>query len=393
MAEQEQQDAATGEPTDDLGWEFVDDTIQQTDPLDEEAREMLAEAEGAEKPAAEPPAAKPPATAKTPAKVPADDETAEQAQPAKAPESADPAKAEADAPESPEAAATPDAADDAVPEYPAWEFRADGAAHVAPGSLAGSNGVFFPNGDPMRWLQQRLATAHHHDHQWRDMLARAKAEGEQLLQTAKAKEAAADVIVQQMTELATRGEDEAWEWFQQFRSKLPTLLAQAEKAQVAAERDSLKQVQDRQTAEQEQQRLRAQIDTALDRLVEHYGAQEEFKGVDPQQVRQRLGRLLPAIVYQDDAGEYMVNYGVVEDEFRLLAKASAAPAKAVGQANQQQVTHRESKAPPSVAASRGKQPGSKLPAVPNFKNKKEMLRWLEGSDADRHASELLKTLE
>lgn len=293
-------------------------------------------------------------------------------------------------------------------QFPVFSYKADGKQQEVPGAYVAENGVFFTP-KAMTWLKDQLATAFAHNGSWQRELAKAKTAGAQhareeadrqiasKMAAAEAKAKAAQVITERIMALAEGGEEEAWEWFQNFRANLPRLMAEAERAQTKAERDEL----EREKSERVEQDVRRQQEGALTYLVGEYAKQ--YAGVDVERVKARLAQIRDRVFPRDPkTGEPLVDYGVIEDEFKYAAellgeartvRAAARKASAVGQQNAAAVEGAPG-APPAVSAragARGK-PGTPAAGKLRFKSREEFEEYLASGKADADGLEMLRSM-
>lgn len=288
-------------------------------------------------------------------------------------------------------------------QFPKFSYKADGKEHEVEGAHMAENGAFFTP-KALQWLRDQLATAHAHNGSWQRELAKARRAGadeaQRTIETRErqvaARTKAADVITAKMMELAEAGEEVAWDWFQNFRANLPRLLAESERAQTQAERDEI----EREKSERAGQELRRQQDGALDYLMGEYG--KTFPGVDVARIRARLDLVRDRVFPKDPAtGEPLVDYGLIEDEFKYAAemlgaarevRANASKATQAGQANA--AATKTAVAPPAVApraGARGTAPAGGLRGK-KFKTREEFEEYLNSGKADAEALEMLQTM-
>lgn len=341
-------------------------------------------------------------------------------EPKKAPESDQPPAPDAGKPADPAAATEPgketgapapakedpalpaDAAKEpTLDDFPPLAFQGDGKPLTAPGSHVADNGVWFDAEKGLPWLKQQLAIAAAHNGSWQRELRAAKAEGERLTNQAKAREAAADVIVEQINKLAEGDLDAAWAWFEKYRENLPRLLADARSKEVEERQAQLDARENASKQEREDAELGPKMVRALDVLTERYLQQEPFKHLDAKKVRARLGDIAGSVFYRDADKTVMVNYEAVEHVLRFMAedvgearKVAEDTKKAAdaGKANAAAVEPKKAAAPAIPSAS-GAAPARAAagPDMPKFKNKKEQEEWLAGGGSDRWMQEQLKS--
>lgn len=291
----------------------------------------------------------------------------------------------ANAPDAPaELTAPPEAQPDASAEKaPELTYRYESDEVGIPGSAVGEDGGFIPSA-ALPEVQELIALGR--SAREGTIRQRLSESGEALSRQTKLTEAAraeaAHVLsaIDQMIEQGTFGD-----WLENQSQNWQVLKAEAKakgiELQLAEERKA------RETYEQqvERTRLEPQIKSALERTIAHFGQQ---KGLSPQAMRGLFERLntprfrgqIVTQATQDDPvrgvtrGEWLVDYGIVEDEVGWLAQngngqPAASRAEQLAAENARR-TGKPSTAPPTAAA-KGAPAAAAKSVIPKFATAEE----------------------
>lgn len=309
----------------------------------------------------------------------------------KPPSAAPPAESPAPAPEA-QGEPTADAAapageeppepETATEEYSEASYRYDGKDEVIPGSAVGENGAFIPT-EQFQQIQELIALGRSaREGSIRQQLRSHGHEAQRWETQVKAALASSDHVIQaidQMVEAEIRGDAEKGiaKWLEDITRNWPILKEQAKSKRV--ELELAQERSQRESYEQEQERTRRepQIRGVIESQVTHFGQQSGLDVDARKTLVERLNspRFRDQVVHQakeDDPrngirrGEWVVEYGVIEDEVRFFAQAGGGQ-KTVQRAQQLQQENarrqgQPSKAPPVATARRGPAPtAAKLP--------------------------------
>lgn len=349
----------------------------------DQALSTEAPATGAPAPAVEPAAAPEKAPAAAPrdgqgrfTAKPAADELAPVTEPAKAPETTAEPTAEAEA--QPEVEAEPTA--EAAPEL-TYRYESDEVG--IPGSAVGADGGFIPTQQLPEVLELVALGRSAREGTIRQRLSEAGEQVSRQKQFTEAARAEALHVISAIDEMIEKGT--FGDWLQNQAENWAILKADARVKSKEAESAALQEKLTAFEKQEERTRLEPQIRSALENVIGHYGQKHGLNPEAMQRLFERLNspRFRNQIVVQAQAddpvrgikrGEWMVEYGIVEDEVQWFAKngGSKAPADRAAQlqAENERRTGKPSTAPPVATAKRGPAPAAK-PAIPAFKSAEE----------------------
>jgi len=309
--------------------------------------------------------------------------------------------AEGTAPASP--ATADESAPDVLDDFPAWTIRADGEAFEVPGSKIGSNGVWFP-AEALPQLQQLIAEGVANRGTARELRERLQRENTTLrgqLQNApdivKARAFNASIM-----RLLAQGPEAMQAFFEDFNNNRARLVAEAEQAILLQRNEAQTAELNELREEREAARLEPVMSNSLVSVVEDLAGRPEFAGVDANAIYQRLRtpRGLDAVFYEVQPGErpsgpaedefllgqaadgtlYLMNWGVVAQEFQYQAQFRPAPAATpAGATAANAAALAAGRRSPQAATRTGAPPASPAgeETPPKFASKKEMDAWFE----------------
>jgi hypothetical protein len=291
-----------------------------------------------------------------------------------------------------------------VSAFPDWTIRGDGQEFEIPGAKVGSNGVWLPN-DVVPEVAQLLAEGVANRGSARQLRESLQAENRQLRQQLQNHP---DLIRAQAFNKAilaklNEGPEAVQQWLEDFDNSRPRLIAEAEaevlRQQHAATQRELAELRE----ERESATLQPLMEQSLQEAVADFANRPEFAGVDAEMIYERVRspQGLDAVFYevspQDRAqglldGEsllgrapdgtlYVMNWGVIADEFAYQAQirgpapAAAPSAAAAAAANAQALAQPAAQGSAQTVAPTGTPPVPQFPKTPE--GKKQMDKWYE----------------
>lgn len=266
--------------------------------------------------------------------------------------------------------------------YSEASYRYDGKDEVIPGSAVGENGAFIPT-EQFQQIQELIALGRSaREGSIRQQLRSHGHEAQRWETQVKAALASSDHVINainEMVEAEIRGDAEKGiaKWLEDITRNWPILKEQAKSKRVELELAQERSQRESYEQEQERSRREPQIRGVIESQVTHFG---QLSGLDADARKTLVERLnsprfRDQVVHQakeDDPrngirrGEWVVEYGVIEDEVKFFAQAGGGQ-KTVQRAQQLQQENarrqgQPSKAPPVATARRGPAPtAAKLP--------------------------------
>lgn len=289
-----------------------------------------------------------------------------------------------------------------------WEIRADGQDFEIPGTRLGTNGVWIDK-ESVPLVQQLLAEGVANRGSARQLREQLESENVQLRSrlTNDPDIIKAKSFNQQIMRLLASGPEAVQAWLEDFTNNRQALVAQAEQAilrQQVQERDQqLSQLREQQEADQ----LQPVMDDALSNTVSELAARPEFAGVDADLILQRLysPQGLDAVFLEVDPRErprgpnedefylgtssdgklYLMNWGVIVQEFQYQAsiRGAGAPASPAAAAaiNASALAGAPPQGPTTGAPPPGNLPagsGEQMPEFPKTpEGKRQMQQWFD----------------
>lgn len=342
--------------------------------------------------AASAPAAEPAAPAETaPVAQPRDEQGRFSAKPPAA-EPAPEAQAPAEAPEArteptEEAGAEPkpDAEAEAAPRsYPEAAYRYDGADVAIPGSAVGEDGAFIPTAqwpDVQRYLAAGRSALEGSIRQRLGEAGEDRARSQKQVEAALAARDHIFAAIDEMVEKETFGDflqDLAANW----RVLKAEAVSKSKDLELAEER------RQRETREQEaaRQQREPQMRRAVEQYVAHFGQPAGLDAEAQRQLAERLnGPRFRQLIFTQAAddnpvdgtkkGDWLVDYGVIEDEVQFFVRAGGGRKPAADRVKELERENarrmgKPSPAPPTAGARRGPAPAPAV-KIPDFKSAEE----------------------
>lgn len=333
----------------------------ETAPFDADA--LLAELDADE-------AAPSPDETPDPTDAPVETQTSDgQAQsPADAAASASPDEAAAqDSPESPAATAdSPDTTEPDAPQPEPFAFTADAKRVTVEGATVAGDTITMSREAWARQVQPHLAD--------RGTWARQKAGLEQQLKQKSVAEGQAQALVQSIQGLAQMDEEQAIQWALDMRSKMPTLLKDAEIAVLKAQHAPLVEQQQAQQAQLSEQ----EVEQWLDASIHHFLDTPPFQDVRGdtrflERAKRVLGAAFPSYLGPFKDGQYQTNWPLFQalltseaDDARAVTKQQAEQAAALKKyeaaAKANALKTKAKPVPPTISG--GKAAGTTQPSAP-----------------------------
>jgi hypothetical protein len=319
-----------------------------------------------------------------------------------------PAAAPPTPPPAPEPSGQPGAPSSGQPPVPGtpppppatdWSFRADREQHTIPGARVAPDGSLTIPANQVATIRQLLAEGIAHRGSWQEERGQYEA---RIAELEQAVEQHPDVLRarafnERLLALMAQGPEAMAAWLDQFEANRPALLAQAEQAVLQQRLEAAERERTTLAEQYEADRLAPQIEASLQGAVEELAARPEFQSVNAGALYSRLmEHYLNRVCYEVPAtqrrmglkaGEvligqsrdgqklYVLDRGLIEDEFRHWATLSGGAASAARTAVAQNAAALAAGAPPVPVGQGGPaQPG---PQTPVPKTKEELDKWFE----------------
>ncbi len=281
-----------------------------------------------------------------------------------------------------------------------WAFRADRQEYFVEGSrVEPDGGVYIPKAQ-LQLVQQLLAEGAAHRGSWREerdayeaRIAELEASVEQHPDLLRAR-----AFNTKLNQLMAAGPEAVAEWLDKFETNRPVLEAEV-KAQLL--QSQLDQTQSRERAAQEEaesNELAPVMEETLQGAVEELASR--YPGVDPGKFYTRmLERYADRVFYEVPASDrrrglhegevvlgqsrdnktlYVMDRGLVEDEFANWAGLMGASATSATRAVTQNAAALAAGAPPVATGSGGAAQGAPVPPMP--KTKEELDKWMQSGE-------------
>lgn len=305
----------------------------------------------------------------------------------------------------PASAAPAAAAPAAAPSTPAapqsWTFRADNDEITVDGSQIHPDGSLTIPAKHREQIEQLLAEGVAHRGSWRGEQEQYEgriAQLEEQLASQQPELVRAKAFSDSILALLAKGPDAVADWLDNHATNFPKFQADAEVAVLRQQLSERDQRLSRADEERLSQELAPQLQNTVAQAVTEMAGQ--FPGVDAQKLHQRITtRFLDQVAYEVPAAQrarglqrgevligrgpkdelYIVNTGLIRDEFAYQADLLKGSAAAAGAAVAQNAAVAQPGAgvAPAVPALGGVPPNLAEGEMPKFATRKEMEDWIE----------------
>lgn len=307
--------------------------------------------------------------------------------PEAAPAGTDPVVAEAAVPPAPAEPAAPAAS----PEGKPFQFKASGGTHVFPGATELPDGSVVIAKDAQNEFRRVLA----HERELRQNFQRTVSQHRRELNDAKtartAKDVEADRIAKEFAHIASLTPEQQWDYFQDFKAKIPQLELEIQREQIKQEREALERQKagPEPTPEEQQEQARGTIIGFLNERFREFAKAPEIKQLTKDELRmvyerwQSQPERLVRQATEDDpsgkggykTGDWIFDDRFLTDDINFLLKAKEG-SRANGAAAINAARNGDTNAAPPVVT------GGRLPASPAKPKNKPFDReaFLRGDD-------------
>lgn len=287
-------------------------------------------------------------------------------------------KASSDAPLNPD---EPTEAEGEPPEaeevYPEFSYRADGQDHTIPGSAVGEDGLFISK-ESLPEVQQLLAQGRALRGSVQAHLGKLSEQSRTAEARAQAAEAQLGHVMDRISEMIRTGT--YGDWLAQQEINWPVLQSEARAKALEMQLRNQQQGQQQAIQEQQQAVVEPQMRAAIDQTVTYFAQQKGLDEAQTKQVAEWLhdpamrGALFSQSPTDDPIngvrqGEWLIDYGVVEQWVTRMAQLKPSKVQAATQQNKK-LAGKPSRPAPTVGTKGGAAPEARHELAEKLKKAK-----------------------